>query len=179
MPLATMDKESIKEKVIPSGPKEVAEPEKELRFTRAAQAPLFYLLAIISFCVAMAFFILSTQNWSTSPLLPGWWWVCFPTLILFVIFLRLGMRCSRHAYILLTPLGVEVFPFFKPEKNLQVIYWSEIADAEVQLEKCQLTLHYNQEKTGGVVVTLKPILPAQRELLATAVNGVMAKLAKS
>ena len=166
----------IKKSVLPSGPKSVAEPEKELRFTRAAQAPLFYAVAVLCFAASMAVFILSTQDWGMGgPMLDGWLWLCVPGLILTYLTLRMGLRCTRHAYIILSPLGVEIFPFIKPEKNLQIIYWSEVADAEFSPNAKRLIIHFNQEKKSGVVVTLNPIPVARRYLLEEAVLGVMEK----
>ncbi len=167
-------KEKVKDAVIPRGPKTIAEPEKELRFTRARQAPLFFGLAVISFAAAMGVFILSTQDWGMGgPLLEGWWWLCLPGLLLCYGMLRLGLRCPRHAYIILSPLGVEIFPFFKARENLQIIYWSQVADAEVK--DGQLFLHFTEEKKSGVVASLVPIPEGRRELLEKAVTGVMGK----
>ncbi len=164
--------EKVKSVVIPRGPKAIAEPEKELRFTRAAQAGLFYAAGVVVFAVSMAVFILSTQDWGMDePVLAGWVWMCVPGLLLSYVMLRLGMRCTRHAYIILSPLGVEIFPFFKARENLQIIYWSQVADAEVT--EGNLVLHFTEEKNSGVVASLKPIPKARRALLEKAVLGVM------
>jgi len=164
----------IKNSVLPSGPKKLAEPEKELRFTRAAQAPVFYAVSVLCFAVSMAVFILSTQDWGMGePMLAGWLWLCVPGVILTYLSFRLGLRCTRHAYIILSPLGVEIFPFIKPEKNLQIIYWSEVADAEFSPEAKRLIIHFNQEKKSGVVVSLNPIPVMRRHLLEEAVLGVI------
>lgn len=164
----------VKKAVIPSGPKKVAEPEKELRFTRGAQARVFYMVSVVIFAASTAVFILSTQDWGMKPpLLKGWVWLCIPGLLLTYLLLRIGLRCTRHAYLILSPLGVEIFPFWKPEKNLQILYWSEVADAEVSSDTNELILHFTEEKKSGVVVSLKPIPAARRHLLARAVTGVM------
>lgn len=166
----------IKKTVLPSGPKAVAEPEKELRFTRAAQAPLFYGASVVFCAASMAVFMLSTQDWAMEgPLIDGWLWLCLPGLLLMGVSLRLGLRCTRHAYLILSPLGVEIFPFVKPEKNLQIIYWSEVVDAEFSAGQKQMTLHFNEEKKSGVVVSLSPIPVARRHLLEEAVLGMMKK----
>lgn len=69
--------EIIKGAVIPCGPKSLAEPEKELRFTRAAQAPLFFGLSVVFLIMTLAVFILSTQDWGMGgPILDGWLWLC-------------------------------------------------------------------------------------------------------
>ena len=164
----------VRDAVLPRGPKAIAEPEKELRFTRARQAPLFYGLSVLAFAASMAVFILSTQDWGMGdPLLKGWWWICLPGLLLCYAMLRLGLRCTLHAYIILSPLGVEIFPFFKAKENLQVIYWTQVADAEVK--EGQLFLHFTEEKKSGVIACLMPIPEERRVLLEKAVLGVMAK----
>ena len=164
----------VRDAVLPRGPKTIAEPEKELRFTRARQAPLFFAVAVISFAVSLGIFILSTQDWGMEePLLKGWWWLCLPGLIVCYLMIRLGLRCTRHAYIILSPLGVEIFPFFKARENLQIIYWSQVADAEVK--EGNLFLHFSEEKKSGVIASMSPIPAERRELLEKAVIGVMAK----
>ncbi len=61
--------EKVKDAVIPRGPKAIAEPDKELRFTRAAQAPLFFAFAVIALillpviCLVTAF-ILGILGWA-------------------------------------------------------------------------------------------------------------------
>ena len=102
-----------------------------------------------------------------------WLWLCAPLLLGCFVFFRLALRCTRHAFIILSPLGVEIFPFFKARENLQVVYWSQVADAEVREDK--LFLHFTEEKKSGVIVSLKPIPSEKRQLLETAVRGVMEK----
>jgi len=170
-------KGTLKKALIPSGPKNLAEPEKELRFTRAAQAGIFYAASVVSFAASMAVFILSTQDWGMGgPMLDGWVWLCIPGLLLTYGFLRTGLRCTRHAYLIFSPLGVEIFPFYKAEKNLQIIYWSEVAAAEVSDDLSRMTLHFNKEKKSGIVVSLHPIPRSRRHLLKEAVLGMMTKL---
>lgn len=164
----------IRHLFLPPGPRPVAEPEKELRFTRGAQAIVFYVLASLTACTGIALMILSTQDWGMDqPPLKAWWWLIIPNTLIGIWFLRLGIRCSRHAYIILTPLGVEIFPFFKPGKNLRVIYWTEVHDAEVR--DSQLILHLSEQKERGVIASLQPIPSRQRDLLRTAMKGMMGK----
>lgn len=147
-------------------PKDIAEPHKELRFTRAGQAQGFYVCAAVFF--ALSFFLAIT--WLLGHPSFRWWMPALP-FTGGVLLIRLALHCTKHAYLILTPLGIEVFPLWKPEKNLLLIYWTEISDAEVIDEKQILKLHRNEHKTSGVVVTLKPILKAQQELLAQAIKG--------
>ncbi|BDS06546.1 hypothetical protein NT6N_15860 [Oceaniferula spumae] len=168
--------EKVKAAVIPRGPKSIAEPEKELRFTRAAQAPLFFALSVGVFAATVAVFILSTQDWGMDdPPLKGWWWLCVIGLVLCYLFIRLGLRCTRHAYIILSPLGVEIFPFFNAAKNLQVVYWSQVADAEFTPDAKNMVLHFTEEKKSGVIASLKPIPEGRRHLLEEAVLGTLEK----
>ncbi len=172
--MAVKDKISgkLKEVVMPRGPKSIAEPEKELRFTRKRQAGVFFALAVIAFSLSMGWYMLVTEDWGMEkPLLEGWLWVSGLGLLAFFAFLRLGVRCTRHAYLILSPLGVEIFPFFKARENLQVIYWSQVADAEV--EDGELRLHFTEEKKSGVIVSLAPISKARRVFLKKAITGVM------
>ena len=166
--------EKVKDVVVPRGPKSIAEPEKELRFTRVMQGKMFFALAVVVFAATLGVFILSTQDWGMEePLLAGWWWVCFPGLLCVSALMRLAIRCTRHAYIILSPLGVEIFPFFHARENLQVVYWTQVVDAEVNGQ--ELVLHFTEEKTSGVVVSLKPIPGERRQLLEKAVMGVLEK----
>lgn len=166
--------QKVRDSVLPRGPKTIAEPEKELRFTRARMAPMFFGLSALFVAVSMGLFILSTQDWGMKgPLLDGWWWACFPLLLVAYWMLRMGLHCTRHAYIILSPLGVEIFPLFKAKHNLQVIYWTQVADAEVKNN--ELYLHFTEEKKSGVVACLMPIPEERRLLLEKAIIGVMAK----
>jgi hypothetical protein len=87
----------------------------------------------------------------------------------------LGKRCVRHAYLIFTPLGIEIFPLFRPEKHMTLVTWQEIQDLDADLPSKRLSLHYNVEKTSGVIVSLSPILPAQRQLLQHTVTAIRQK----
>ena len=150
------------------GPKPVEEPHKELRFTRAGQAMQFAILGAVLGGASIAMLLLNLIP--SDPIL-AWWWPFVPLPFAALLF-HLAYRCVRHAYIILTPLGIEIFPFFKARENLQVFYWSQIADAEVNLRD-QLVLHFNQERTSGVVASLAPIPSRRRDLLAHAIDGRM------
>lgn len=149
-----------------ASPKNVAEPHKELRFTRAGQAQGFYITGAVF--ITLTVFILIT--WLMGHPSFRCWMLAPPAAISFG-FIHLALHCTRHAYLILTPLGVEVFPLWKPEKNLLLIYWTEIESAEI--EDSRLKLHRNQQKTSGVVISIKPILKCHRALLAKAIRGRM------
>ena len=145
----------------------VAEPQKELRFTRAGQALPFAVLAAVCFMAALVFFLLAPHR-ADHPVLPHPAWGLVPLAVAFGL-MRVAWHCTRHAYILLSPIGVEIFPFFRPGVNMQVIPWAQIAAAEV--DKTRLTLHFSAEKNAGVHLSLLPVAKDRRELLATAIRG--------
>ena len=145
----------------------VAEPQKELRFTRAGQALTFAILAAVCFMAALVFFLLAPYR-PDHPVLPNPAWGLVP-LGLALGCLRIAWHCARHAYILLSPIGVEVFPFFRPGANMQVIPWAQIVAADV--DDSRLTLHFNPEKTAGIHLSLSPLAKDRRELLAKAIGG--------
>ena len=145
----------------------VAEPAKELRFTRAGQAAGFWIAAAALVMAAMVFFLL-TPHRAENPELPHPAWGLVP-LTLAAGFVRLAWRCTKHAYLLLSPVGVEVFPLFRPETTMQVIPWQQIHSAEIA--PTRLTLHFNAEKSAGIHLSLSPIARDRRELLAKAIRG--------
>jgi hypothetical protein len=153
-----------------SGPKNISEPHKEIRFTRGAQAGFFAILAAVS-GGGSVFLLIFYLNTGTAPL--TYLWTLAPA-SLSVILSRISLRCIRHAYLILTPLGIEIFPFFNPQENLRVIYWSEISQAGID-EFNRLVIHLSGEQSSGVIASLKPLLPRQRELLAGAIDGRMTK----
>lgn len=147
----------------------VREPEKELRFTRAGQARGFWILAAV--LAGMSFTLAATSVYrDVNPELPHAAWALLP-LAASLAFIRLALRLTRHAYVILTPLGIEVFPFFRPASGMNVIFWQEIHEAEVDADHRVLTLHHNAGRTSGVRLTLRPIHPDRRDLIVKAVLG--------
>lgn len=145
----------------------VAEPAKELRFTRAGQAAGFWIAAAVCIMAGLVFFLL-TPHRAENPQLPHPAWGFVP-LALAAGLIRLAWRCTQHAYILLSPIGVEVFPLFRPEATMQVIPWQQIDSAEIDHRR--LTLHFTAEKSAGIHLSLSPIAKDRRELLAKAIRG--------
>jgi len=145
----------------------VAEPHKELRFTRAAQAVPFWLAAAVCAVAALVLGAVSLYR-PENPALPHPLWALLP-LVLAWLCLRVAIRCTRHAYLILSPLGVEIFPFFRPVSGMQMVPWAQIAGAEVG--ERTLTLHFNEEQSAGIHLSLTPIPRARRPLLAKAIEG--------
>ncbi len=144
-------------------------PDKELRFTRSRQAMLFWLAAAV--LTAMAVTLAATSAYrDINPLLPHPAWVMLPLLLAFLS-TRLALRLTRHAYLILTPLGIEIFPFFRPAAGMHMIVWQEIDHAEVDASDNILTLHRDAAETSGIRLSLAPIQKDRRTLLAKAVLG--------
>jgi hypothetical protein len=159
-------------------PKKIQSPEKEMRFTRAAQGRLFLVVAAVMIAISFGLWVLATQGTEfEAPRLEGYAWTALlPWPVIFLL-LRLAVRCIRHAYLIFTPLGIEIFPLFRPEKHMTLITWQEIFLVDVDLPTQRMLLHHNAEKTSGIVLSLRPILPAQQRLLAHAMQTLMQKRA--
>jgi hypothetical protein len=148
----------------------VAEPQKELRFTRTAQATLFCVVAAVAIMAGIVFFLLIPYRKEFPDLPhPAWGWL---PILAGAGLLRLAYHCVKHAYLILTPLGIEIFPFFRPAAGMQLVAWAQITGAEA--EGSRLTLHFNEEKTSGIHLSLGPIPAARRDLVTKAVLGRVA-----
>lgn len=169
-PVDPNDGAGIAKRIFGSPRKEIVEPEKEVRFTRSSQATLFFFLGILCLMVSIGTLFNEFVNWGpTHSDFKAYWWLSLIPLIPAALFFRIGVHCVRHAYIIFTPMGIEIFPFWKPEKNLQVVFWSDIDHADFVAN--QMILHYNAEETGGVVTSLYPIGKQNYPLLKKAING--------
>lgn len=144
----------------------VQAPEKELRFTRAGQAVGFWVLSAVAAAAGLTLIVTSIYR-DFHPALPPLW--SLAPFALSLVSARLAMKLTRHAYLILTPLGIEIFPFFRPAAGMNLVSWQEIHSAEVDEQLLLLTLHYNQAKTGGIHLSLRPIQATRRVLLAKAV----------
>jgi hypothetical protein len=145
------------------------EPEKELRFTRSGQATLFWLGGAV--LATMGITMLATAIYrDINPQLPHPAWALLP-LGLALLMVRVAVGLTRHAYLILTPLGIEIFPFIRPAKGMKLVLWQEVHQAEVDEKLKRLTLHHDSGKTSGIHLSLTPIRTDRRTLLAKAVIG--------
>jgi hypothetical protein len=147
----------------------IQSPEKELRFTRSGQAGLFWMVAAVSATVGITMLATSIYR-DINPDLPHPAWAAVP-LVLALVMARVAVWLTRHAYLILTPLGIEIFPFFRPAAGMRLVTWQEIHQAEVDGKFTRLTLHHDPEKTSGIHLSLTPIRADRRSLLAKAVLG--------
>ncbi|RPJ32426.1 MAG: hypothetical protein EHM17_13320 [Verrucomicrobiaceae bacterium] len=147
----------------------IQSPEKELRFTRSGQAVIFWLAAAV--CAAVALTLAATALYrGINPQLPHPAWALIP-LAAALAAGRLAWRMIRHAYLILTPLGIEIFPFLRPAQGMQLVTWQEIHAVEVDAAHTRLTLHHDAGKTSGIHISLRPLRADRRALLAKAVQG--------
>lgn len=147
----------------------IQSPEKELRFTRSGQAGLFWMIAAVFASVGITMLATSIYR-DINPELPHPAWAVLP-LILALVMARVAIRLTRHAYLILTPLGIEIFPFFRPAAGMRLVTWQEVNHAEVDTKTTRLTLHHDPQKTSGIHLSLTPIRAERRSLLAKAVLG--------
>ncbi|MES2705510.1 MAG: hypothetical protein V4726_02795 [Verrucomicrobiota bacterium] len=146
-------------------------PEKELRFTRSRQAVPFWLLSVVLIFAAVGLAAMWRENLT---LWPPWWLALIP-LAGAAGAIWMALRLTRHAYLLLSPVGVEIFPFFKPSENYQLVTWGSIAGAEVSSDDRWLTLILAGYEDAKIILTLDPIDLRARALLVRAVTGIMEK----
>ena len=145
----------------------IVEPQKELRFTRAAQAVPFWIAAAICAAATLVLTVISFYR-GQNPELPHPLWIALP-LVLCSLSVRTALHCTKHAYLILSPLGIEVFPFFRPSSGMQMIPWAQIIAAEIGNHI--LTLHYSEDQSSGIHLSLAPIPKSRRPLLAKAILG--------
>ena len=147
----------------------IQSPDKELRFTRSGQAGIFWLLTAMLGSVAIT--LLATAFYrDINPYLPHPAWALL-ALTLAILLGRIAVGLTRHAYLILTPLGLEIFPFFRPALGLRLILWQELNHAEENEKTTRLTLHHDAAQTSGIHLSLAPIRRDRRSLLAKAVLG--------
>ncbi|MEM6911851.1 MAG: hypothetical protein AAF555_09750 [Verrucomicrobiota bacterium] len=145
-------------------------PQPELRFTRSAWASLLGLLAAGFFCGAMVgsawAFHLQTERGEFGLL--SWLAIVGPIASASTL-LWLSRWLAKRTYLLLSGVGVEVFPLFKPEDRLEVFPWDEVAEARV-LESPR-ALHLTLASQAEFRIPLGALRPDSCQLLQTAVAG--------
>lgn len=147
----------------------IQSPEKELRFTRSGQAIFFFIAAAVLAAVSMTLLACAAYRY-LNPLVPHAAWA-LPPLAFAAFATHTAIQLTKHAYIILTPLGIEIFPFFRPAAGMRLVTWQEIHSAEVDGKMKRLTLHHDAGKTSGIHLSLSPIRADRRTLLAKAVLG--------
>ena len=140
---------------------------KEIRFTRAGQAAPLWVGAAICLTATLALLFIRWMP-DSDGLGPPAVWALLPAVLTWIL-AKLAIHCTRHAYLILTPLGLEIFPLWTPAARMQLIAWQQI-DA-LDATDSRLTLHFNREQSSGVHLTLRPLRRDQRVLLKAALAG--------
>jgi hypothetical protein len=140
---------------------------KEIRFTRAGQAAPLWAGAAACLTAALALVLLRWLPGAPEEGPPAAW-ALLPALSTWIL-ARLAIHCTRHAYLILTPLGLEIFPLLRPATRMQLVAWQQID--HVECIDSRLTLHFNREKSSGVHLSLRPLRRDQRALLTLALAG--------
>ncbi len=151
---------------------------QEIRFTRNAQAVPFFIAALGFLCLGFALFALSWDIWvSLEPLLDKAW---YGLLVLpFVAGAAwAGWHLAKHAYMIFSPVGIELFPFFFPSKNMQVLYWNEVKEIGLTKDDAMMEVTLLGEHENKVFVTTAPLTRASRALLKRTIHGIQEQRAK-
>ena len=153
----------------------------ELRFTRSGQAVTFIVAGVLALSLGLALAVLGWRwpwrGWP-EPVLSSPWWGLLPILPAGAAF-WFGLRLSRVPYLVFTPAGLEIYPFFKPTAQSQFVTWSEVAVLEHDDRRERLTVHFRGPENSGVILTLAPLSRRSQNLLARVVAGMPEKLARS
>ncbi|MBC8127042.1 MAG: hypothetical protein H8M99_07850 [Gloeobacteraceae cyanobacterium ES-bin-144] len=128
----------------------------------------FWMLAAVFAAVAITLLATSLYR-DVNPRLPHPLWALLP-LVCSAGFTWLAANLTRHAYLILTPIGIEIFPFFRPAAGMRLILWQEVLATDVNNDNTLLTLHHDAAKTSGIHLTLRPIRKGGRALLVKAVS---------
>ena len=150
-----------------------ARPFQELRFTRSRQAVTFTTLGVIFLSVTVALGVLfwwQVTGWMR------WLWLLLPLAAAVGCF-RIAAHLTKHAFLLLSPIGLEVFPFFRPAQQMQLFSWGEIARIEVTEGDLLLILTLAGYEDSKVIIGLDPIPIRLRPLLRKAAEGIEEKRA--
>ncbi len=141
----------------------------ELRFTRARQAVHFGLLGSVCLAAAAGVWALRRYNHAFTPSL--WWAVGLATVGLVCCWLT--RHLAKHAYLLFSAIGIEIFPFFRPSRSMQLISWGEVATATVSPDGGWLTLSMAGYQDSKIIISLAPIPKSALPLLEKTIHGIM------
>ena len=146
---------------------------KEIRFTRNAQAAHFFIAALFFLCVGTGLYIASWDFLydSKEPLLQRSWYGLL-TVPFIGISIAVGIHLAKHAYVIFSPVGIELFPFFFPGKNMQVLYWSEVRHVELSPDQRMMEVTLSSPDERKVFVATAPLDIPSRILLARTITRI-------
>ncbi len=143
----------------------------EIRFTRSRQAIHFLAAGLLLLGASGVITVLWAMNIEKRPSL---WWSLIP-LAPAIGCVWMARRLSKHAYLLFSAIGLEIFPFFRPASSMQLVSWGEIADARVTGDLDWLALSMAGYADRKILISLAPIARGTIPLLSRTVHGVMEK----
>lgn len=154
--------------------------QQEIRFTRNGQAVHFVILAVFFACIGIGLYMLSWEMWSVSqePLLQDSWYGLL-AIPLVAACVWMAIHLTKHAYLIFSPVGIEVFPFFKPSTNMNVLLWNEVEEVEVIEADKMLRVQLLSEGDHQVFISTAPFNPKTRELLKHTVEGIRERRANT
>lgn len=158
-----------------AAPRPVQEPQKELRFTRNRMAQFFGVMSMVSLLGVILVAYVVIRLYFRDHEIPSkpspWLGPAFG--ILAIVSLRMTILCARHAYILLTPLGIEILPLYNPGKRMRAVFWPELKAADVKSGKLMLAL--DTEPSENIQLSLFPLSKKQQSMLIYAIQGTLKK----
>jgi hypothetical protein len=150
----------------------------ELRYTRAGQSVAFLAAGILLLSLGAGLGLLG-WHWDDktmpAPLLPTPWLGVAPVALAAFFFWWAG-RLVRRPLLVLTPVGIEVYPFIHPDDNMQLVLWAEIDTIEIDAGRRWLVITRSDTAGGKVFVSLRPLTGPSRLMLARAVEGTSVRL---
>ncbi len=148
-------------------------PLQEIRFTRNGQAIHFFMLGLLLICVSVGLYLVSLDIWSVTqaPLLDHWRYALIP-LPFAALSIWAGIHLAKHAYMIFSPVGIELFPFFFPSRNMEVLYWSEVEDLDLTPDGKMMEVTMLSEGEHKVFVAIAPLTAASQQLLGETIAGV-------
>ncbi len=154
--------------------KHIPTTERELRFTRNR---LGFILIAAGMVLMMTAVLLQMAGYDaiTPYLLAPLWGMQASVIIPGIICLYVGWRCLRYATLIVTPLGLEVMPFFKPRQTMSWYVWQQIRS--VELRGSTLILDIIEEQP--VSISLFSMTPESRTLLMHALTQRLSALKES
>lgn len=156
-------------------PRKVADPEKELRFTRGRYARTLGLIGACStiglVLLAYAIIRVDLRDGELPPHLS--YYFLLPLALSALLSSYLALRCVRHAYLLLTPLGIEILPLLPRPSKMRMAFWPEIDSCQFGIST--LTLHLNGAELSSIKVSTLPLTSTQSGLLRQAIERTLDK----
>lgn len=151
---------------------------KEVRFTRGGQAAVFVAVGVALVSLGAACAVLGIRwpwrDWP-EPLLPSPWLGLVPLFPAVGLFYLAG-RLARQPFLVFSPVGLEIYPLWRPEDHSQLVAWTEVARMSVQEKPERLVLDFAEVKDAGIVIHAAPIARSVRPLLRRTVEGMNGRL---